>query len=381
MINKIKVVFFTGNRSEFGLISPLIKAVINDEEMDYRLVVSGAHLSGFFGNTINEIINEKIDIHYKIDSEVSGRGKLEIIKETSIILNGVANYLHKEKPDYLFVLGDRYETFAAALAAFYLRIPIAHSGGGNITEGGCLDDTIRHSITRLASLHFVTCEENANNVRKLGEEEWRIIVSGSTVTQFVEFMSKEEVEKTLDIDFNNPVLLFTQHPVASEIKSLKKHIKESLKALEELGYQTVILYPNPDAGGETIIDEFKNWMDVKHFRFKKSLGHRLYLSLMKYSSVVVGNSSSGLLETPIFKVAAVNIGNRQKGRICSSNVINCNYDCKEITEAIQKARFDRVFISQVKNCKSVYGEENTCEIIMSALKKFHLDPGLLLTHS
>jgi UDP-hydrolysing UDP-N-acetyl-D-glucosamine 2-epimerase len=312
----MKVVFFTGNRSEFSLMAPIIKRIDKDPDMEFKLIVTGAHMEEEFGASIEEIEKENVNIDYKVNIGSTGKSNIGVLDEVSKIFKEVGNILEIEKPDYFFVLGDRYETFAAAQAAFFSNIPIVHSGGGNITLGGCLDDTLRHLITKMASLHFVTCKENMENVKKLGEEHWRIFETGSPAVETVlneGLISKEELESMFNISLDKPLIMFTQHPVASSWQHSDSQVRESLKALSMLGFQTIITYPNTDAGGSLIIEEYKKWNHVKNFIFIKSLGRIKYLSLMKYSSVVVGNSSSGLLETPIFKIPAVNIGERQKG--------------------------------------------------------------------
>lgn len=380
MKRKIRVLFFTGNRSEYGLLAPIIKRISNDEEMEYALIVSGTHLSKKYGGTINEIENDGIKIDYKININSSGNSDQEVVYEVSDLIKEINLILTKEAPDYFFVLGDRYETFAAAQAAFFKKIPIAHSGGGNITEGGCLDDTIRHLITKMAALHFVTCEENGNNIKKLGEESWRIVLAGSPAVETVlseKLLSKEELEKDLEISFNAPIILFTQHPVASSWKDSRNQIRESLKALKESGYQVVITYPNSDAGGSEIIDEYKKWSDYDKFIFIENLGRVRYLSLMKYIDVVVGNSSSGLLETPIFKIPAVNIGDRQKGRVRSTNVIDVDYSADEIKAAIDKCINDSTFLKSLEEVINPFGAGETSSIIVNNLKRHHDNKKLL----
>lgn len=369
---KIKVLFFTGNRSEYGLLAPIIKRISSDRDMEYRLMVSGTHLSEKFGATINEIENDGFKIDYKININSSGSSAEKIANEVSYLIKEINSILKNEVPDYFFVLGDRYETFAAAQAAFFNNIPIAHSGGGNITEGGCLDDTVRHLITKMASLHFVTCEINGKNILKLGEEPWRIVVAGSTSVETVlnwKLLSKRELEDIFKINLKEPVILFTQHPVASCWRQSRSQVRESLKALKETGYQVVITYPNSDAGGADIIEEYKEWLGYDKFTFVENLGRIKYLSLMKHVKAVVGNSSSGILETPIFKVPAVNIGDRQKGRIRSTNVLDVDYSADQIKEAIEKSIKDQSFLEKVKYCKNPFGNGKASEIIINSLKE------------
>lgn len=374
------MMFFTANRSEYGLLSSVIKKIITEDDVDYKLIVSGAHLLEKYGNTITEIENDNIDIHYKVETSSSGADSLEIINDTTTIIKGVANILNNERPDYLFVLGDRYESFAAAQAAFFMQIPIAHSGGGNITEGGCFDDTIRHAITKLASLHFVSCTENADNLKKLGEESWRIIVSGSTAVDVAlsnDLYGKNYIQNKIGISFDSPVIVFTLHPTAVSADDLRSQLQTCLRSLKELGYTTIITYPNPDIGGGVIIDEYEKWQDIENFVYINNLGHKLYLSLLKYASVIVGNSSSGLLEAPIFGVPAVNIGMRQKGRVRAANVIDCNFSEDSIKKAIAKSLNDKDFLGSIKEQTDLFGKGTASDFIVDALKKHCKNESLL----
>ncbi|MBS4534373.1 UDP-N-acetylglucosamine 2-epimerase (hydrolyzing) [Clostridium sp. D2Q-14] len=380
MKKRVKVLFFTGNRSEYGLLAPIIKRVSNDSEMEYRLIVSGAHLSKKYGNTVEEIENDGINIDYKIDIESSGSSDVDIVFEASDLIRKIGPILTREMPDYFFVLGDRYETFAAAQAAFFCKIPIVHSGGGNVTQGGCLDDTIRHLITKMSALHFVTCEVNGENIKKLGEESWRILISGSPAVETVlseNLLSMKSLEEEFGVSFNKPVILFTQHPVASSWEASRIQVRESLKALQETGYQVIITYPNTDAGGAEIIEEYKEWFEYDKFIFVENLGRIKYLSFMKYVNAVVGNSSSGLLETPIFKTPTVNIGNRQKGRIRSTNVIDVDYSATEIRNAVDRCINDSEFLKLVKESVNPFGDGQTSRIIVDTLKEYYQKESLL----
>lgn len=375
--NKIKICFFTGNRSEFSYIIPVIREIENNKDIEYKFIISGAHLDERYGETIDEIKKEGISVDYKIKINPSDF----VNKQISEIIVNISNILRIEKPDYIYLSGDRYETYAAAVAAFFENIPIAHEGGGAITNGGCFDDTIRHAITKLASLHFAICETNYYNIIKLGEEKWRICLSGSVVVDTIckeKLLTKKELQNELSIDFSAPVILFTQHPVPNEINMTKFYITQSLEALKKLGYQTIITYPNTDPGNEYIVEEYHKYMHTQNFRMVKSLGRVKYLSLMKYCSVVVGNSSSGLLETPIFKVPAVNIGTRQNGRIRSTNVIDADYNSEDIEEKIQKCINDKMFMLEIEKCENPFGNGGASNKIVDFLRANSSDRNVLL---
>lgn len=379
-MNKISIVFFSGNRSEFGLMTPIIKRAAGSDQFKVTLAIAGAHLAEKFGSSAGEIVQENIAIDYAIATKPAGESKEQMIAEISLLLTEFTAVLRREKPDYVFLLGDRYETYAAAMAAFFFGIPIAHSGGGNKTAGGCIDDTVRHLITKLASLHFVTCEENAANIRRLGEENWRICNSGSPVVETLlteKLYSKQELQEMLAINWKLPLILFTQHPISTAPEKAGSQIRESLSALAELGLPTVVTYPNADAGSDRIIQEYKAFDRSENLFFHKHLGRKLYLSVMKHCAVVVGNSSSGLLETPVFHVPAVNIGDRQKGRVRSTNVIDAPHDKEAIKAAVKKAIFDEAFIQQVKHCPNPFGNGETSKIILETLAEKRTCPALL----
>lgn len=375
--NKIKICFFTGNRSEFSYIIPVIREIENYEDIEYKVIISGAHLDERYGETIEEIEKEGVNVDYKIKINSSDF----LNKQVSEIIINIAKILRIEKPDYIYLSGDRYETYAAAVAAFFENVPIAHEGGGAITNGGCFDDSIRHAITKLASLHFTICKTNYHNIIKLGEENWRICLSGSVVVDTIckeQLLGKKELQNELNIDFNKPVILFTQHPVQNEVDMTKFYITQSLEALKKLGYQTIITYPNTDPGNEYILMEYEKYADTQNFRMVKSLGRVKYLSVMKYCSVVAGNSSSGLLETPIFKVPAVNIGTRQNGRIRSTNVIDADYSSEDIEKKIQKCINDKKFINEIEKCENPFGNGGASRKIIEFLRTNSKDRNLLL---
>ena len=380
MSQPIKILFFTGNRSEFGLATPILNRIKKENDMEYRLIVSGTHLSEEYGFTIQEILAEGVEVHHRIDIGVKGKSNLDVLQEMARLLDQVGSIIQDECPDYFFVLGDRYESFAAALAAFYLNIPVVHRGGGYITQGGCSDDVVRHLITKLAVLHFVTSEAEKEILGKLGEEDWRIFVNGYPLGETLreeELYSKAEMAELLGLDFSRPVLVFTQHPISAQEDMAMEQVRESLIALGELGYQTVITYPNSDAGGANIIEEYSRWAETPNFIFYRNLGKKKYLSVMKYCSVVVGNSSSGLLETPFFKVPAVNIGKRQEGRIRSNNVIDVDYDRQQIEQAIEKAIFDQQFRDTLRHDCSSFDNSEFSDLIIDNLRRYHNCPGLL----
>lgn len=380
-MSKRKISVFTGNRSEYGLLNPVIRALAEEPTLETSLVISGTHLDGNFGKTIGEIDTSQLAAVRELmlnipDTDTQTAMLLSI---ANIVSSGVT-LLRELAPDFMVLAGDRYETFAMAVTAFYMNIPVAHIFGGDISEGGHLDDSVRHCITKLSHLHFTTNDDSFQRILKLGEEEWRVFNVGSPVIDNVlsgNFAGQDEVSRELNLDLERPIVVFTQHPVTTEVDEAYGQVKESLEALKALGYQTVITYPCNDAGSEHIIKAIHEYDNVPHFRIKKSLGWRLYLGCLRIASCVAGNSSSGLMETPIFKVPCVNIGTRQYGRLRAENVIDVTYSKHEIMAAVRLAITDTEFIKKVKNCFNPYGQGGASERIAKVLCSVSLNKNLL----
>jgi UDP-hydrolysing UDP-N-acetyl-D-glucosamine 2-epimerase len=366
-----KAVFFTGNRAEFGLLKPVVKTFIADKNLEVALIVSGSHFSDKFGKTVGEIDipGLKQTICLDLGEEADRISHDEVTTTFSSILMKSAQAYRDVAPDALIVAGDRYETFAVVVAAFYKNIPIAHIFGGDLSQGGHLDDSARHAITKLAHLHFVTNQDSYQRVLSLGEEPWRVFLVGSTLGDNIvagEFATPDEIAEKLDIDLSKPVLLFTQHPVTTESDFAYAQVKQSLEAIKDLGLQTVITYPCSDPGSDAIIRAIREYAHYPFIRVRESLGSRTYLGCLRVASVVVGNSSSGLMETPFFKLPCVNIGSRQAGRLRAQNVIDTDYEKEEIKAAIRMALEDKIFLSQVRDCQNPYGEAGAAAKILEA---------------
>lgn len=371
---------YSATRSDYGLLSPIIKAIKKHPKLDYQLFVTGSHLSYSYGNTISEIEEDgfKVSCQFSLP-EIDT--KTNINSCMSRIFQELNKSLELLTPDIFLVLGDRFETFAAAQVAFFLNIPVAHIHGGDITLGGCIDDSIRHSITKLAHLHFAACEDSAERIKKLGEEPWRVHNCGAPGIDNCKTLSNIDenvILKKFNLNKNLPIVLFTQHSITTETNNVIEQVKPSLEALKDLKYQTIITYPNLDPGGEKIIELLTEYKTTPNFQIHESLGYKNYIGLMKASSVVVGNTSSGIFETPFFKKPFVNIGTRQQGRLSSTNTINVGYNKQQIINAIEKAIHDEDFLKQnVKNCSNIYGDGNSGEKIASILAGTSINKELL----
>lgn len=368
-----KICILTATRAEYGLFKPIIKSFYNREGIDLRVVVTGSHLSPEFGLTYEEIINDGIEIDKKIEILLSADTPSAISKSMGLAMIGFADYFSESMPDLLVVLGDRYETLAVAIVAMNQRIPIAHLYGGEATEG-LIDESIRHSITKMSYLHFTSTEQYRKRVIQLGENPSRVFNVGAIGIENIkqnEYMSKQELLESLNLSLDRPYAVVTYHPVTLEHYSSESQIAQLLKAIskhDEMNY--IFTKGNSDADGRIInsmIDEYvkgkENCVAVT------SLGSKRYLTAIRHCHMVIGNSSSGIIEVPSFKVPTVNIGDRQKGRIQADSIINCNPDYDSIMAAIDKAN-DVEFRVKIQLVKNPYEKENTTRRIVSIIEDF-----------
>ena len=365
----------TATRAEYGLLKPIIEKLSKVEEFDIRIVATGAHVSPEFGLTYKEIEGNGFKIDKKIEILLSADTPASISKSMGIAMISFADYFSQLNPDILIVLGDRYETLAVVMAAMNQRIPIVHLYGGETTEGA-VDEAIRHAITKLSYVHFTSTEEYRKRVIQLGEDPKRVYNVGATGIENIlteDLIEKNELEKVLNVDLSKPYAVVTFHPVTLENNSSENQIKsllEVFKTKKDLIF--IVTKANADSEGRIIndlIDRYANEND-NIYAFT-SLGMRRYLSALKYSTMVIGNSSSGLVEAPTFGIPTVNIGDRQKGRLQASSVINCKPNAISIKQAIDKALTEE-FRKVAKEAINPYGDGNTSEKIVEVIKEYVL---------
>lgn len=369
----------TGTRAEYGLLKNIMKAIDDDKDLKLQLLVTGMHLSPKYGMTKNDILEDGFIIDEECPILLDYNGKDKNAREISIAISEFIGAFNRLKPDIVLVLGDRYEAFAAATTAMAMNIPIAHIAGGEITEGA-MDEQIRHSITKMAHIHFPGVEVYAENIRNMGEENWRVFNVGDSGIENIKLtnmMTPDELKESLGVEVTADTILATYHPVTLEVDDVENQINNVINALDKINKPMIITYPNSDNGGDKIIsalDKFaKRNSNVNLF---KSLGSLRYLSVMKYCGVIVGNSSSALIEAPYLKKPVVNIGNRQQGRLMAENIIQTNYNSDDIYNGIKKA-FSPEFNEFVKTVESLYGEGSTSEEIVKVLKGVELGEKLL----
>lgn len=361
----------TATRAEYGLLTPILAKLIMVEEFDVRIVVTGMHLSPEFGLTYKEIEQDHFIIDQKIDIQVDSDTPASISKSMGLAMIGFGEYFEELKSDLLLVLGDRYETLAVCCVAMNARIPIAHLYGGETTEGA-VDESIRHAITKMSYLHFTSTEEYRKRVIQLGETPDRVFSVGAIGIENInntKLLSKEELEQGLNFRLDKPYAVVTFHPVTLEENNVKEQFSALLEACnkhQELSY--IFTKANSDVHGRIINEMIDRYiMENGNAIASPALGMLRYLSALKYSALVIGNSSSGLLEAPSFGIPTVNIGDRQKGRLQSNSVINCSAKMSDIERAISSASSEE-FQKIAQNTINPYGDGNTSEKIIEILK-------------
>jgi len=370
---KKKLCVVTATRAEYGLLKPVIRGLYDVDDFDVRLAVTGAHLSADFGSTYHEIEEDGFPIDTKIDILNDGDQPSDISKAMASALSGFADYFASSQPDLLILLGDRYETIAIALAAMNQRIPIAHLYGGETTEGA-MDENIRHAITKLSYLHFTSTEEYRRRVIQLGEQPDRVYTVGALGIENIlheKLLSRSELAQEIGLDLDKPYAMVTFHPVTLEHASAKDQLEEILKAIDHHPeIQFVFSKANADLDGRIInarLDEYA--LHHKNVAVFASLGTIRYLSALRYCAFVLGNSSSGLIEAPSFKIPVINVGDRQKGRLQANSVINCTPDEKSIRSAIKQA-LDPAFIAMAKETVNPYGDGHTSKQIIEVIQMY-----------
>lgn len=359
-----RVALVTSTRAEYGIMYRLIDKLSVDKDVDFYLLVTGMHLSDKFGVTKNEITQP---VYKEIDIDI----EKEPAYSLALAIEKFYNVFREIKPDILVVLGDRFEIMGVVQAAMLNNIPVAHIHGGEITEGA-IDDAIRHSITKMSHLHFTSCEDYRKRVIQLGENPKRVFNIGSLGVENIkeiQLLSKTDLEESLGFNFAEKNILVTFHPVTLE-GDVKKQFNELLDALNDLKDTNIIITcPNADPGNDEIFELIQKFKLLnKNIYVYKSLGMQRYLSCLKYVDMVVGNSSSGIIEVPSFKIPTINIGNRQKGRIQAESIINCIPEKNNILSAI-----DIAYKKDFSNTINPYEKEDTLENLLKILKNYDLN--------
>mgnify|MGYP000272023674 FL=1 len=377
-----RIGIMTGTRAEYGLLKSLMQEINKDNDLELYLIVSGMHLSPEFGMTYKEIEEDGFQINAKVEMLLSSDSPAGISKSIGLGVIGFADEFQRADLDMLILLGDRYEALSAAICALVMRIPIAHLHGGELTEGA-IDEGIRHSITKMSYLHFTSTEQYRNRVIQLGENPERVFYVGALGVENIKkinLMTKEELERSIHFEIDENTVVVTYHPVTLENNTVEEQFLNLLEVLDRNPkIRMIFTKANADTNGRIVnelIDKYAAQNSERACAFV-SLGQKRYLSALKYCRIVIGNSSSGIIEAPSFGKPIINIGDRQKGRICADSVINCGYTQQEIQQAMETALTEE-FENKARNCRNPYEKENTAANIISVIKDYLLNDKIKL---
>lgn len=374
-MKKRRLCIVTGSRAEWGLFYPLAKEIKKNKDLfTLQIVATGSHLSPKFGLTYREIKNDGFNIDRTVKILLPGDTEETIAKSVGRGIIGLTDSIKSLKPDLVFLLGDRFETFAAAVASLFLKVPIAHIHGGELTEGS-LDDSLRHAITKMAYLHFVSTETYRKRVIQMGEDPERVFTVGALGLDNVkntELLGRKELQKRINFEFGKKNIMLTYIPSTAEDKSVsEREFRALLKAVDTLSDTKMIFTkPTSDMYSKTVVQLIDSYVS-KHKNkaiFFKSMGRKLYLSALQFMDVVAGNSSSGIIEVPYFGIPTINIGNREKGRVKGDSVIDVEGGDELIRKAFRKA-LSKDFRKVSKGAKKLYGNGQASRKIVEIVKK------------
>jgi len=381
MRDKRKICVVTGTRAEYGILKALLKKIKESNKLKLQIIATGMHLLPEFGLTVKEIEKDGFKVNAKVPTMAGGDDKASMAISIGAGIVGLTKAIEKPSPDIVVVFGDRFEMLAAAVAAAYSGRVVAHLSGGDSPRAG-YDEYSRHAITKISHLHFPTTRTSAERIIKMGEDPKYVFTVGSTAIDTILNVKKPPKEflcKKYNLDVDEPILLVVQHPVSTDPETAENQITITLAAVIELGYQVILIYPNADPGGRRIIKVIKKFKQKypEKIHAYESLPFEDYLGIMKIADVMVGNSSSGIIEAPSFHLPVINIGLRQEGRDRSQNVIDVGHDKGQIKRAINKALHDKKFREKVGRCKNPYGDGKASERIVRILRKIKLEKKLL----
>jgi UDP-hydrolysing UDP-N-acetyl-D-glucosamine 2-epimerase len=373
---KKKILFVTERRADYSKLYPVLKQVEKSKKFDYYLIVTGSHLLKKHGYTINEIKKDGIKIYkkFKMFEEKEEDSPAIMTKGFGKAMIDLTKIIKILKPDLIFSGFDIGANFAAAIIGAHMNIHVAHLEGGEIT--GTIDESIRHAISKFSHIHFTSNQNASKRLKKMGEISKNIFTVGNPsldTIKLLKMISKKELENEFCINLEKPLLLLVQHTVTTEINDIDKYFLETINAINETNYQCIIISGNSDAGSQKIkkIIKNSNILNYENLPFYK------YISLLNYSSVIIGNSSSGIMEAPFLQIPSINIGTRQQGRSNANSIINVKYDKHEIKKAIKKAISDKKFLNSIKKQKNQHGNGNASEKIIKILEKLNFEKILI----
>ena len=373
----MRLMFLTGSRGEWGYIRPLIRLCEEQDIAEYRLCVTNMHLLPSFGLSVNEIVKDDIQVHYRLYSALDGYTHVSMAKSLGLLVNSFADVIASERPDWIVLAGDRWEQMAGAIVGAYCYVPIAHIQAGELS--GNIDGMTRHAIGKYSHIHLASNDDACQRLRKLGEEEFRIHNVGAP--QLDELRNRDysdlaSLSERLGVDLGDKFFLVVQHPVTESANDAKNQIRETLSALNEFNEMKLVILPNNDAGSALLKQGLESYK-AGNYRVFSNLARSDYLCLLRHASCLVGNSSSGILEAPFFRIPVVNLGERQKGRLRGVNVVDVGYQSEEITKAIRYIFGDKKFRQELNSCVSPYGDGQSSQKILDILESTKVDEKLL----
>jgi UDP-hydrolysing UDP-N-acetyl-D-glucosamine 2-epimerase len=366
-----RIAVVTGSRAEYGALRWLLRELRNDSRVDTQLIVTGAHLCPEFGLTVRDVENDGFEITARVECQLSSDTRVGMAKSLALGIASMSDVLSRLQPHIVVVVGDRYEILAAVQAAALIGTPVAHISGGEVTEGA-VDDWMRHSITKASWWHFAAAEPYRKRIIQLGESPDRIFTVGDPALdamRYITLLDRDALERELDMSLEPPVFLVTYHPATLSNVPPRDSLLRTLVALDHFPDATVVITkPNADAGGRELGALIEGWSTArgKRSRCFTSLGQVRYLSLMNLAAAVIGNTSSGVIEAPALKVATVNIGPRQSGRLKAKSIVDCDETTEAVVAAITKV-LSPSFSQTLPNTLSLYGQRNACVLIKDFL--------------
>lgn len=373
-----KICVITGTRANYGRLKTVMNEIINHPELELKLIVTGMHLIPEFGYTVTEIENDGYVIDARVDMHLSNDTGAGMCKSLGLGLIGMTQAIESIQPDIILILGDRDEDLAGAIIGSHMNIPVAHIHGGEVT--GTIDESIRHATTKFSHVHFSATEGSKERLLKLGEIKDYVFNVGSPGLDAIlnrEYSTRRDLFNKFNLDDTKKLIIVAQHPVTTQKEQAEHQMKETMEAIKDLEEQTILIYPNADAGGREMIAIIQQYESLDFITTYKNINFEDYLNLLNHADVMVGNSSSGIMEAPSYNLPVINLGTRQDGREQSTNILNVEHDRQLIREAIEKCLYDEKFIQQVDECINPYGDGKTGKRIANILAEIEINDKLI----
>lgn len=373
-----KVMVLTGKRGGFGAMKPMLRLLKGDPAFELQLVVTDQHLNQRFGRTITEVERE-FPIAAAVDMEQRDGSALGRARALGVCAERMADKLEQLKPDVCLLYGDRGEVLATAMAATAMGVPIGHLQGGDLS--GSVDEQVRHAVTKLAHLHFPSTLQSAERILKMGEEPWRVVVTGDHHLDLIvakEYAARDEVARATGVDLGESVIVVLQHSETTAPEHAYQQMVETLHAVRDTGLQTVLVYPCSDVGYEGIVQAIEELAVGPQFHVFQNLEAPVFWGLLSIAKAFVGNSSAGIIETPCFRLPAINVGRRQENRLHAENVIHVTHDRRDIAVALNCALYNESFRAAAFSCRQVYGDGTAGVRTVEAIRNLPLDSRLLV---